>query len=131
MYNGADGVLYNTISLDGTCAPNDSFIVQPVNGLQNGGPDGIALVDSINGVVLEFISYEGSFTASNGPATGLISTDIGVSETSSAAEGTSIQRTGSGCKGSDFTWVTGIAESKRSVNAGQSISFVSMCKNEG
>ena len=40
----------------------------PVNGIQNGSPDGFALVN--NGVVVEFLSYEGSFAAANGSENG-------------------------------------------------------------
>ena len=39
----------------------------------------VALVDD-GGTVVMFISYEGSFTATDGPASGLTSTDIGVNE---------------------------------------------------
>jgi hypothetical protein len=46
---------------------------------KNGSPDGIALVNP-SGKVIQFLSYEGSFTATNGPALGMTSTDIGVSE---------------------------------------------------
>ena len=54
----------------------------PVNGLQNGAPDGLALVfdDGSTETVIDFLSYEGTITASGGPADGLTSTDIGVSE---------------------------------------------------
>jgi hypothetical protein len=38
----------------------------PVDGLQNGGNDGFALVNG--GSVVQLLSYEGAFTASNGPA---------------------------------------------------------------
>ena len=48
-------------------------------GIQNGSPDGLALVDA-GGAVVEFLSYEGSFTATSGNANGLVSVDIGVSE---------------------------------------------------
>ena len=53
----------------------------PVNGIQNGAPDGVAL--SQNGTLVEFLSYEGSFAATNGSAAGTTSTDIGVAETGS------------------------------------------------
>ena len=39
----------------------------PSNGIQNGSPDGFALVDP-GGTVLELLSYEGSFTAADGAA---------------------------------------------------------------
>jgi hypothetical protein len=37
-----------------------------------------------SGKVIQFLSYEGSFTATNGPAIGMISTDIGLAEASTA-----------------------------------------------
>ncbi|MGV3709215.1 MAG: DNA/RNA non-specific endonuclease [Gemmatimonas sp.] len=65
-----------------------------VNGIQNGDPDGIALVNG--GVVVEFISYGGTMTASNGPAAGLTSVDIGVKESSTTPVGHSLKRNGAG-----------------------------------
>src|SRR5918992_634194 len=50
-----------------------------VAGLQNGPSDGLALIDP-NGRVVQFLSYEGSFTATSGPAAGLVAQDIGVAE---------------------------------------------------
>ena len=81
----------------------------PVNGLQNGGtptapqPDGMALVDP-TGHVVEFISYEGTMTATNGDAAGMTSTDVGVAEDGSQS-GTSIARVGQGVDAGDFTWI--------------------------
>ena len=94
LYNGDGGVEYDTQSFGGmmptTCGTRGVLSVSyPSNGIQN-GPDGIALVDA-SGQVLEFLSYEGVFTATSGPAAGLVSTDIGASQ-SSAAVGQSLQR---------------------------------------
>ena len=60
-------------------------VSEAISGIQNGSPDGIALVNG--STVLEFISYEGTFTATNGPATGMTSTDVGVSEPTSSPVG--------------------------------------------
>ncbi len=46
----------------------------PADGIQNGAPDGICL--SNGGTIVQFISYEGTFTAVGGPAAGLLSADI-------------------------------------------------------
>ncbi|MFN2218955.1 MAG: hypothetical protein ACK2UA_10145, partial [Anaerolineae bacterium] len=73
LYNGNGGALYNTISLSGSIPDaGDGFGVldYPTIGLQNGPPDGVALVDGTDTVV-QFLSYEGSFTAVDGPAAGL------------------------------------------------------------
>lgn len=95
LYNGNDGASYNTTQLSGaipsTCGARGVVVVNyPVNGIQNGSPDGIALIDASSHVV-EFVSYEGVFTAANGPAAGMQSTDIGVSENGSGPIGESLQ----------------------------------------
>ncbi|GAB5535828.1 MAG: hypothetical protein Rubg2KO_20770 [Rubricoccaceae bacterium] len=124
LYNGSNGTSYGTIDLSGTIDDEGSTgfgavaFAGPSGGIQNGGPDGLALVDDL-GTVLEFLSYEGSFTATNGPAIGLTSTDIGVSESSSGSELESLQRTGPGTVGSDFSWTGPVAASAGDVNAGQ------------
>lgn len=90
LYNGGDttaaaaaAVQYGTsLQLpNGTQIGSTGFSVAFVRtpGIQNGAPDGIALVCGRS--VVQFLSYEGVLTANNGPAAGLTSTDIGVSET--------------------------------------------------
>ena len=68
------------------------------------------------------MSYEGSFTAADGPAIGITSTDIGVSETSSTPIGESLQLGGTGTQYSDFTWNPPAAETKGIINNGQTFS---------
>ena len=83
-----------------------------VAGIQNGSPDGIAI--DVAGDVCEFISYEGGggdFAATNGPASGLTSKNVGVSETSSSAIGSSIERI-------DKAWVVVTDDSPGVANAG-------------
>jgi predicted extracellular nuclease len=123
LYNGTGGVTYDTDALAGTIPnQNNGFgtvsIAYPVNGIQNGSPDGVALVQG--STVIQFLSYEGVFTATNGPAVGMVSTDIGVIETGSEAAGASLQLVGSGTTYSDFTWSAPAAHSPGAVNAGQS-----------
>jgi hypothetical protein len=125
LYNGSNGISYNTAILSGVCstASGDNFVVQaysPQIVIQNGGPDGIALVDASDAVI-EFISYEGSFTAEDGPAEGQTSVDIGVSENSSTSEGLSLQLVGRGCERSDFTWQQTACSSKGGANNGQEV----------
>ncbi|MDH5504382.1 MAG: ExeM/NucH family extracellular endonuclease [Acidimicrobiia bacterium] len=122
LYNGSGGVVYNTVALSGTI-PNQqagfgtlSFSL-PSNGLQNGSPDGLALVNG--GTVVEFLSYEGDFTATDGPANGMASVDIGVTESFATAAGSSLQLTGTGTIAADFTWSGPIADTFGSVNTGQ------------
>lgn len=71
--------------------------------LQNGGPDGLALLDPA-GKVVQFLSYEGRFQAASGPAAGMMSTDIGVSEPQSTPVGQSLQLKGTGHTFEDFTF---------------------------
>ena len=108
LYNGSNSSVYNQVELSGFI-PNQQggygtlLITFPTNGLQNGAPDGIALVDNTSAVV-QFLSYEGSFTAIGGAADGLLSIDIGVSESSSTPIGASLTLTGEGFVYEDFTW---------------------------
>ncbi|MEV6347721.1 ExeM/NucH family extracellular endonuclease [Actinoplanes sp. NPDC051851] len=100
LYNGdsSSGATYGTTTLSGQ-VPDAGVVVQTYasNGIQNGSttqtgsPDGVALVKP-DGTVAEFLSYEGTFTATNGPAVGLTSTDIGVAETSATPVGYSLQK---------------------------------------
>ncbi len=95
LYNGNGGAVYDTRSLSGVVVEQSDglgtvVIDYPSNGIQNGSPDGIALVNP-DGAVVEFLSYEGSFAAVGGPADGLVSTDIGAAESGSTAIGQSLQ----------------------------------------
>lgn len=105
-YNGSNGSTYGSqVDLDGTIPEvcnGFGVVVIEFSGLQN-GPDGIALVDD-SGNVVQFLSYEGSFTASGGPADGMTSTDIGFSESTSEPVGNSLQLSGSGSVAEDFAW---------------------------
>ena len=60
----------------------------------NGSPDGLSL--DYQGTVVEFLSYEGTFTAVGGVADGSISTDIGVSQTNSSTCDRTLQIDNSG-----------------------------------
>lgn len=100
LYNGNGGGFYGTTTLNGaipaSCEAEGVVAVNYAsNGIQNGSPDGVALVDA-SGQVVEFLSYEGSFTAVGGPADGMASTDIGVSENGSDPVGYSLQRDAAG-----------------------------------
>jgi uncharacterized protein len=95
LYNGGNGAVYDSDQLPAVTAPSDAPAVAvvdyPTNGIQNGAPDGLALVDGTD--VVEFLSYEGVMTATGGPADGMESTDIGVAEVGSEPVGQSLQRT--------------------------------------
>lgn len=108
-YNGNGGGSYGTDTLPAgnlaTCGGQVRFatITYPLDGLQNGAPDGVALVDP-QGNVVQFLSYEGTFTATNGPAAGMTSTDIGVAELGTSPVDHSLQLGGIGNVYSDFSW---------------------------
>lgn len=87
--------------------------------LQNGAPDGLAL--AMADQVLQFLSYEGVFTAADGVAAGLQSTDIGVFEPASTPLGSTLQLTGTGDSYFDFAWQLLPAGTYGTVNEGQSL----------
>ena len=127
LYNGSGGARYDSDVLSGTIPDQQNgygtvSIAYPSNGIQNGAPDGIALVNGTT--VVQFLSYEGSFTATSSTANGLVSTDIGVAETGGASEpaGLSLQLTGTGTTYQDFTWQSPADDTPGAVNGGQTFS---------
>jgi hypothetical protein len=71
LFNGFNDTAYNTVALTGTLTNSDSnfgFLVIdfPTNGIQNGAPDGMALIDS-TGECIELLSYEGRLSPVSGP----------------------------------------------------------------
>lgn len=128
LYNGGNGQSYSTINLSGTFADMQNgmgVLSFAATGIQNGSPDGIALVNVATGQVVEFISYEGVMTATNGPAAGMTSVDVGAGvEEPGDANGTSISRVGIGGQ-DNFTWqvVTG-GDTAGAINTGQTFTPV-------
>ena len=125
LYNGNGAAPYDTVLLSGSLGDAGQGLGfaafgLPTNGIQNGAPDGLALVDPSNAVV-EFLSYEGVMTAVGGPADGLTSTDIGVSESGATPAGFSLQRAGTGTEAADFTFAEAQEATPDAVNAGQTI----------
>ena len=120
LYNGGDGRSYRTIPLS-IAIPDEGngfgAVALAVNGLQN-GPDGIALVDSLD-QVLDWISYEGQLLARNGPAQGMLSQVLPVLQLPATAAGLSLQRIGIGAAAADFGWAGPLANSPGIINAGQ------------
>ncbi|BCX48648.1 endonuclease/exonuclease/phosphatase protein [Haloferula helveola] len=129
LYNGSNGLAdgaahgLDTFLLGDTTPSGHRVFSKEIAGIQNGSPDGMALV--IGGTVAEFISYEGAFTAANGPASGLDSVDVGVSQPSNnPVDERAIGRTGTGTSPGDFEWVrfdAGVFHSPGSLNDGQTI----------
>ena len=125
LYNGSSGATYgsahglDTFSLDANVGGYKIYS-KSIAGLQNGAPDGMAL--DIGGVLCEFISYEGAFTATNGIASGFTSTDIGVAESSSTPVGSSLQLFGMGSRASDFSWTGPVTATRGRANSNQTFS---------
>lgn len=121
FYNGETGSVYRTDALTGII-PDQSLGYGTIafygDSIQNGPSDGLALISS-QGDVVDFISYEGTIAAVSGPAAGLTSIDIGVSETSSTPLGASLQRSGVGDSVSDFTWIAASNSSFGAINISQ------------
>jgi hypothetical protein len=123
LYDGSDGLVYDAVALGGLLDDQQNGFGTAffaASGAQN-GPDGVALVDASNGV-MQFLSYEGSFMAMNGPADGLMSTDIGVFEKGEDRVGISLQLTGAGTAYEDFIWRSELPATYGGVNLGQSFS---------
>jgi hypothetical protein len=122
LYNGGNGQSY------ASPMPLSSFTRRGVTdgwafytwdvSLQNGAPDGLAL--ALRDQVLQFLSYEGTFTAVDGSAAGLNSTDVGVLELPDSPLGTSLQLTGRGDSYADFSWARFATNTYGAVNSGQS-----------
>ncbi|HEX2883949.1 MAG TPA: hypothetical protein VHQ42_05190, partial [Candidatus Limnocylindria bacterium] len=125
LYNGAGGAVYDTEPLSGTIPDQQNGFGTAsfsIAGIQNGSPDGIALVNGTD--VVQFLSYEGTFTAVGGPANGMLSTDIGVFQSGSEPVGSSLQLTGNGTSYADFTWTTTTSNTFGAINTGQSFGTV-------
>ena len=118
LYNGGTGAVYDTDALPVVTAPAAASAVAvidyPVNGLQNDA-EGIALVRGTE--VLEYLSYEGVVTATNGPTSGRTSTDIRVSEPGTTPVGQSLSRTYDAAT-DRLVWAGPAAASKGAVNSG-------------
>ena len=119
-YNGSNSAAYSSMNLIGTLEDQEGGLgtaAFSISGLQNGAPDGIALVGP-GDALIQFLSYEGTFTGAGGAADGVLSTDIGVSESGSGPVGESLQLTGVGTTYEDFTWAGSAASSFGAPNTG-------------
>ncbi|MCA8988893.1 MAG: hypothetical protein KDA78_14690, partial [Planctomycetaceae bacterium] len=119
LYDGSSGASYKTLNLTGTIPDQDDGI-GTLSFLQEGILDtngGFAFVDD-NSNVLQFLSYEGAFTATDGPAQSLMSADIGLDEDPAVSEGLSLQLQGVGGCFEDFIWGL-VSETPGAKNNGQ------------
>lgn len=123
LYNGKNGTVYNSFKFDSwsyvnTNAQFDLYTIETV-GIQNGSSDGLVLFDGTD--IIQFLSYEGVFTANSGIAKSFTSIDIGVAELSNTPVGLSLQLTGAGTGYSDFTWGTSQLSTFGLLNIGQEL----------
>lgn len=123
LYNGATGEAYATYTVEGTLPDEENGfgavgVALGSNAIQNGAPDGLALVDP-GGAAVELISYEGSFTAVDGPAAGRPAQEMGVAEPATTPPGFSLQRVGIGVSAEHFHWAGPAPASAGSLNPGQ------------
>ncbi|HEX4933406.1 MAG TPA: Ig-like domain-containing protein, partial [Gemmatimonadaceae bacterium] len=134
LYNGNGGVTYTpTVTFSTTvadlCSGRGVVVANyAVNGIQNGSPDGVALVNA-SGAVVEFLSYEGTFLATNGPALGMTSVDIGVIETGSEPLGQSLQRKSDGTWASPATHTFGSCNDNGPVTPPATVAAVNVTPN--
>jgi endonuclease I len=119
--DGATGAFYARRHLTGVF-PNQQngvgTLAFPFPGLQDGAPDGIALITA-DGVVMQFLGYEGAFTGNGGLLTGRTATDIGVSELPTSAPGLSLQLGGTGNRYTQFGWQSSLVATPGARNTNQ------------
>ncbi len=127
----SDGTPYSHIFLDnsgitvGSSSGNFSFFTwNPSTGIQNGPADGIVLTYNGNVVTGQFLSYEGTITAVEGPALEMTSIDIGTTESNSTFFYESLQLMGTGSGYSDFSWNAPTQSTFGEINSGQTLGGV-------
>lgn len=128
VYNGSNGQVVSTHLLDtftagALTASGHRVYHKLIPGLQNDS-EGLAVV--VGGVVGQFISYEGPFTATQGPAAGMTTVNVGVTQSGSDPVGmAAIGLQGAGAVAGDFTWVkfTGSAHSPGAPNLSQTFAL--------
>jgi cysteine-rich repeat protein len=127
LVNGAGNAVYGTIDLGeaGSLAPGQHLVVAapglavaagaltlpfpsypPGGVLQNGAPDGLALVDTVTAVLLDALSYEGSITAAvlpgfAGPVSLVEGTPLAATTADSNTAAGSLARVPDGADGND------------------------------
>ena len=112
LVNGNGNTAYNSFNLGSDFTASAAFpvagstngqevtlysLILPSNGIQNGSPDGIAITNASTGDVVQFLSYEGTMTFN-----GVDSMDVGVTESNSTAEFSSLGATGTGFGADQF-----------------------------
>lgn len=132
LYNGGNGTVYATHNLGASPftlgSTHNGFRIlsgRITNSIQNGAPDGIALVNRTQGKLLHLLSYEGTFNAISGLPAGAnpASIQIPVSQNGNEPVGEdALGLIGSGASRNAFSWakISG-PYSMGNINAGQSL----------
>jgi endonuclease/exonuclease/phosphatase family metal-dependent hydrolase len=122
-YNGSNGAVVATHPLNtftaGSITGTGYRLYHKAIGLQNES-EGLAIAEGAN--VLQFISYEGAFAATTGPAAGMTAINIGLTQSGNDPIGlAALGLNGSGLSAADFLWrkFTDIAHSPGAVNDSQ------------
>jgi hypothetical protein len=129
LYNGSNRELYQgPRELSGTVDDEGGgygavWFGYPPCTIQNGPADGILLTETEGGGtnVLQFLSYEGTLIAADGPAAGWLSTDIGVEQSETTFTNLSLQLVGRGVCPTNFVWSGPVLETKGRLNSGQTV----------
>lgn len=120
-YNGNGGVPYGAVLTFSGTLPDEQngFGTASTSAvsLQN-AVDGFALIDS-DGRIVQFLSYEGDFQAVGGPADGMTSQDVVITEGGATNINQSIHLTGTGNTFTDFTWAVSATSTAGAQNIGQ------------
>ena len=127
LYNGSTKTVYathllSTFTAGAVTSSGHRFYSKLIPNIQNGDPDGLAL--TINSTATQFISYGGSFIATDGAAAGIKSIDILVKQTSTEVIGkASLGLTGIGSQRGNFDWdkFTDFAHTPGLPNTGQTL----------
>jgi hypothetical protein len=121
-----DGTRYGTIGdvasdfTEGSTSGAFTVYTWEPSSLQNGPANGMALC--YNDMAIQVLSYEGTFTGSDGDcADGIESTDVGVDEDPAPPPGNSLQLIGDGAAYDGYTWTGPDTDSPGTLNAGQTL----------
>jgi uncharacterized protein len=117
-----------TVVTDQSVGFGTVVISYPTDGLQNGGNDGLALRNGSRAVI-ELLSWEGVLTAASGPAAGLVSDDIGASESGTSTPiGASLSRVD--LVPGAYTWVSNSTNTMGAPNPGLVIDGITIPEPE-
>lgn len=115
---GGDGIIYNREILSGQIDDEGTqfgAVWFPIPDMRESRA-GIVLYNRTTETVLQFLSYRGAFTATEGEADGMTSENIAPGQGSSNHDTLSIQLLGTGTCPEDFYWAGLLGETKGSLN---------------